>query len=110
MKKIPFQAMVEQISGHAIVMLDSNGVVRSWNAGARAITGYSEQESLGQPFSTFIGEDLVKKAMKSGRASMQCWLTRKGGRPLWTSNVVQTVTADRGATALCWMCQDPFDN
>lgn len=107
---ISFKAIVEQIGDYGIVVLDASGIVRSWNAGARAITGFNEQEALGRPLTAFLNEDLVAKAVKSGRASMQCWLERKGGRPLWTANVVQTVTGDRGATSLCWMCQDPFDN
>ena len=107
--KIPFQALVEQISDYAIVALDAEGIVRSWNAGARALTGYTEREAVGRPLSSFLQEDLVGKAVKAGRASMQCWLNRKGGRALWTENVVQTVTAGPGAPSLCWVCQDPFN-
>ncbi|HUQ09041.1 MAG TPA: PAS domain-containing protein [Steroidobacteraceae bacterium] len=107
--KIPFQALVDQISDYAIVVLDTEGVVQSWNAGARAITGYTEREAVGRPLSEFLQEDLVAKAMKAGRASMQCWLMRKNGRALWTENVVQMVDAERGGTALGWICQDPFN-
>jgi PAS domain S-box-containing protein len=106
--KIPFQTMVDQISDYAIVVLNAEGIVQSWNAGARAITGYSDQEAVGRPLSSFLQEDLVEMAGKSGKVSMQCWLLRKGGQALWTQNVVQRVTADRGSTSLCWMCQDPF--
>jgi PAS domain S-box-containing protein len=106
--KIPFQAMVEQIRGIAIVMLDAEGVVQSWNAGARAITGYTEGEALGRPMASFLDEDLAGKALKSGQASMQCWLKRKDGKALWTENVVQTVTTEPGSQSLCWVCQDPF--
>lgn len=109
MKKNPFQAMVEQISDYAIVGLDADGVVKSWNAGARQITGYTEREALGRPLSEFLAEDLVGRAKKAGRVSMQCWLSRKDARPLWTANVVQTVTGERGDAVLCWVCQDPFD-
>ena len=107
--KIPFQALVEQISDYAIVMLDAQGIVQSWNAGARALTGYTEREAIGRPLSGFLAEDLVAQAIKGGKASLQCWLNRKSGKPLWTENMVQTVTVARGATSLCWVCQDPFD-
>lgn len=107
--EISFQAMVQQISDYAIVVLDSQGIVRSWNAGAREITGYSEQEAMGRPLSAFLQADLVRKAKKTGRASIQCWLMRKSGKALWTENVIQTVNAARGTPSLCWVCQDPFD-
>ena len=103
--KIPFQAMVDQISNYAIVVLDAKGIVQSWNAGARAITGYTDGEALGRPLSSFLHEDLVEKARRAGRASMQCWLKQKNGKALWTTNVVQTLTADRGATSLCWIAR-----
>jgi PAS domain S-box-containing protein len=107
--RIPFQSLVDQISDFSIVVLDTEGIVQSWNAGARAITGYTEREAVGRPLSAFLQEDLVPKAVKAGKASMQCWLMRKNGKPLWTENVVQTVTANQGDTSLCWVCQDPFD-
>jgi PAS domain S-box-containing protein len=107
--EISFQSMVEQISAHAIVVLDSAGIVRSWNAGARRITGYTEREAVGRPLSEFLREDLVAQAMKAGHASMQGWLVRKGGKTLWTANVVQAVAAGRDGPSLCWVCQDPFD-
>lgn len=108
--KIPFQALVEQISDYAIVVLDTQGIVQSWNAGARAITGYTEREAVGRPLAAFLEEDLVSAALKAGHASVQGWLMRKSGKPLWTENVVQTVTAGRDSKTLCWVCQDPFHN
>jgi len=107
--EIPFQALVEQITDYAIVVLDAEGIIRSWNAGAGAITGYTAHEALGRPLSTLLDEPLVAKAVKTGRASTQCWLNRKTGRPLWTQNVIQMVEPERGgAPTLCWTCQDPF--
>jgi PAS domain S-box-containing protein len=109
--KLPFQALIEQITGHAIVIVDTDGIIQSWNAGARAITGYTDREALGRPLSAFVGDSLVREAVKAGHASAQCWLARKGGAPLWTRNVVQVVSEESGgARALCWMCQDPFDS
>jgi PAS domain-containing protein len=45
--KIPFQTLIDQISDYAIVVLDAQGIVKSWNAGAREITRYTEGEALG---------------------------------------------------------------
>jgi two-component system CheB/CheR fusion protein len=108
--KIPFKTLIEQITGHAIVILDAEGIIQSWNAGAREITGYSAREAVGRSLAMLLGERVAGEVMKAGNATMQCWLTRKQGEPVWTRNVVQRVGADDGkAAALCWMCQDPFD-
>jgi PAS domain S-box-containing protein len=108
--KNPFQGLIEQITDYAIVILDVDGTIRSWNAGAREITGYTEHEALGRPLSALLRESLVGEAVTSGYAAAQCWLMRKDGGRRWTQNVVQRVGADgAGAPALCWMCQDPFD-
>ncbi|HEU5134932.1 MAG TPA: PAS domain-containing protein [Steroidobacteraceae bacterium] len=108
--KIFFRDLIEQIADYAIVVLDSKGTIRSWNAGARAITGYTDLEAVGRPLSTFLRETLVSEAISKGRASRQCWLLRKNGKPLWTENIVQTVAAAKGGqTTLCWLCRDPFD-
>ena len=105
---IPFQALIEQVTGYAIVVLDTEGIIRSWNAGARTLTGYTTREALGRPLSTMLDEVLVNKAVQTGQVTMECWLRRKTGQPLWTRNVVQMVTTERGGRSLCWMCQDPF--
>ena len=35
-----FRLLVEAVTDHAIYMLDTNGIVTSWNAGAERIKGY----------------------------------------------------------------------
>src|SRR5437016_4714097 len=48
-----FRLMVESVTDAAIVMLDPEGHVASWNAGAQRIKGYSTEEIVGQHFSRF---------------------------------------------------------
>ena len=105
--KIPYQTLVEQISDIAIVVLDAQGNIRSWNAGAQFLTGHTEQEVLGRPITSFLQDDLAEKAMKVGRTSTQGWLKQKNGQPLWTENVVQVIRTEH-ETTLCWMFRDPF--
>ncbi|HET9862592.1 MAG TPA: PAS domain-containing protein [Steroidobacteraceae bacterium] len=109
--KIPFQALIEQITDQAIVVLDKDGIIQSWNAGARKITGYSAGEAVGRPLGMLLEESVVRELVDAGAASAHCWLMRKQGQPLWTRNVVQRVSGENGSgQALCWVCQDPFDN
>src|SRR5256885_2291642 len=48
-----FRLMVESVTDCAIVMLDSEGRVVSWNSGAQRIKGYTAEEIVGQHFSRF---------------------------------------------------------
>ena len=42
---------VDDLTDHAIVMLDSRGTILTWNAGARALLGYAPEEIVGRNFS-----------------------------------------------------------
>ena len=48
-----FRLLVQGVRDYALYMLDPNGLVASWNAGARRIKGYSADEIIGQHFSKF---------------------------------------------------------
>ena len=48
-----YQYLISGISDYAIYMLDPNGHVSSWNAGANRFKGYVAQEILGEHFSRF---------------------------------------------------------
>ena len=48
-----FRLLVQGVTDYAIYMLDSNGNVSSWNAGAQRIKGYTPDEIIGRHFSTF---------------------------------------------------------
>ena len=48
-----FRLLVEAVRDYAIFLLDPNGRVVSWNAGAERIKGYAAQEILGQEFTRF---------------------------------------------------------
>jgi hypothetical protein len=48
-----FRLLVESIRDYAIFMLDPNGIVLTWNAGAERFKGYQANEIIGQHFSRF---------------------------------------------------------
>lgn len=52
-----FRLMVESIEDYAMSMVSTQGLITSWNRGAERLTGYSEQEALGQPFSILYPKD-----------------------------------------------------
>ena len=56
-----FRLMVESVRDYAVLMLDPQGVIRSWNAGARRIKGWEADEIIGQHFSRFYTpEDIAQ--------------------------------------------------
>jgi PAS domain S-box-containing protein len=47
-------AWIESARDYAIILVDPDGTVSSWNAGAQRILGYEESEALGQPIEVFF--------------------------------------------------------
>ena len=59
----PFKLLVQSILDYAIYLLDPNGFVTSWNAGAERIKGFQTDEIVGQHFSKFYTEEDRKAGM-----------------------------------------------
>jgi len=99
-----FRLLVEGVTDYALFMLDANGRVVTWNAGAERIKGYGADEIIGQPFSTFYPKDAVesgwpehelKIATGQGRYQEEGWRIRKDGSRFWAH---VTITALRDAS------------
>jgi PAS domain S-box-containing protein len=97
-----FRLMVESVTDCAIVMLDSEGRVASWNTGAQRIKGYSADEIVGQHFSRFYPPADIARgtpqrdldaAAAEGRYEVEGWRVRKDGSLFW-ANVVFTAIRD----------------
>jgi PAS domain S-box-containing protein len=52
-----YRLMVESIADYAIFMLDTDGIVRSWNAGAQRITGYRAEDVVGKHVDCFYTQE-----------------------------------------------------
>jgi PAS domain S-box-containing protein len=99
-----YRLLVESIQDYAIFMLDPSGHVASWNAGARRLKGYEENEIIGKHFSIFYPEETKSKtdweleeAIKYGRFEDENWRIRKDGSRFW-ANVVITALFDNQGT------------
>jgi len=99
------QLLIERVADYAIYMLNPDGTVASWNAGARRFKGYSDQEILGQHFSRFYTEkDLaagvparaLRTALEAGRFEDEGWRVRKDGTQFWASVVIDPIYDDNG--------------
>jgi PAS domain S-box-containing protein len=100
-----FRLLVDSVRDYAIFMLDVDGNVRSWNAGAQALKGYNAEEIIGRHFSAFYTpEDSqagmpaaeLRAARQHGRAEREGWRVRKDGTLFWANVVVSAVYGNSG--------------
>jgi PAS domain S-box-containing protein len=97
-----FRLLVDQVKDYGIFVLDPNGIVSSWNAGAENIKGYQAHEIIGHHFSRFYPPDAIRAgwpkteleyATRDGRFEDEGWRVRKDGTRFW-ANVVITALRD----------------
>jgi PAS domain S-box-containing protein len=101
----PFKLLVQSIVDYAIYMLDPQGFVTSWNAGAERIKGFQAEEIIGQHFSKFYTEEdravgaparVLETARKEGKFEGEGWRVRKDGKRFWASIVVDRIDDENG--------------
>lgn len=106
--ELRFRTLVEGVRDYAIFMLDPDGRVASWNAGAQQIHGYGATELIGSHFSILLVPDGTEQersrrelqvAASEGRFQEEGWRMRKNGTRFW-ANVVITAIRDPGGTLL----------
>lgn len=101
-----FRLMAECMPDYAVCVLDANGSVKNWNAGAERLFGYSDQEIVGQSYSRFFTredllgrqpERLIEQARFSGRAVEEGWRLRKGGGRIRATTTLLSMRNSQGA-------------
>jgi hypothetical protein len=99
-----FRLLVETVQDYAIFLLDPDGRVASWNAGAQRIKGYTAQEIIGRSFTIFYPKEALdmdwparelEQAKRLGRFEDEGWRLRKDGTRFW-ANVIITALRDAG--------------
>ena len=100
-----FRLFVGGVTDYAIYMLDTEGVITNWNAGAERIKGYRAEEIIGQHFSVFYGpkdrqDGLPQRALMvaahGGSLESEGWRIRKDGTRFWANVVLDAVHDDTG--------------
>ncbi|WP_255448554.1 PAS domain-containing sensor histidine kinase [Telmatospirillum sp. J64-1] len=100
-----FEMLIKNVSDYAIYMLDTQGIVRSWNPGAERFKGYSATEIVGQHFSRFYTEQDraagipargLAIAAAEGKFETEGWRVRKDGTLFWASIVIDPIRDDQG--------------
>src|ERR1700758_1666301 len=100
-----FRRLVDGVRDYAVLMLDPDGRIASWNQGAERIKGYKANEILGCHFSCFyLPEDVqngkpeheLKTVIAEGRYEEEGWRVRKDGTRFWANVVITALTDETG--------------
>ena len=100
-----FRMLVQSVTDYAIYMLDPDGLVSSWNAGAQRFKGYQAEEILGEHFSRFYTDEerqaeipriALETARREGRFEAEGWRVRKDGSRFWASVIIDPIRNDIG--------------
>ena len=100
-----FRLLIEGVRDYAIFMLDPQGCVLTWNAGAERIKGYRAEEIIGKHFSRFYPPDALAQglpghelamAARDGSFEDEGWRVRQDGSLFWANVVVTAMRAPTG--------------
>ncbi|MET0848240.1 MAG: PAS domain S-box protein [Pseudomonas sp.] len=104
-EEMRFRLLIDAVVDYAIYMIDPDGIITSWNAGARRFKGYEEAEILGQHFSRFYTEEdrrnglpqrALDTAIGEGRFEGEGWRVRKDGTRFWCHVVIDPILDPNG--------------
>lgn len=105
-----FMLMADRVTDYAIFLLDPQGCILSWNAGAAVIKQYRASEVIGKHFSLFYtAADIARgwpafeleRATSEGRFEDEGWRVRKDGSHFW-ANVIITALRDETGTLVAF--------
>jgi len=100
-----FRLLLEGIQDFAIIMLDPEGVVSSWNAGAQSIMGHEAGEIIGHSFERFyLPEDVeagrpaqdLRTALLNRRSDDRGWRLKKDGARFWAEVLLSALYDSHG--------------
>lgn len=92
-----YRLMIDNVKDYAIFLLDPQGNVKTWNAGAEYIKGYSADQIIGRSFSTFYPQEdiesgkpekILRQAAIEARAEDEGWRVRKDGSRFWAHVII----------------------
>jgi PAS domain S-box-containing protein len=100
-----YRVLVNTVKDYAIFMLDTDGRVVTWNAGAERIKGYKDKEIIGKHFRIFYPgemqakrwpEEELKVAQEKGVCEDENWRVRKDGSKFWAHVVITALHDEAG--------------
>jgi PAS domain S-box-containing protein len=99
------QKLIMGVKDYAILMLDPEGLVTTWNEGAERIKGYRAEEIVGYHYSKFYTPEAIAEgkparelqiAAEQGRFEEEAWRVRKDGSRFWADVVITALFDSNG--------------
>ncbi len=91
------------VADYALFLLDADGQVAAWYAGAERIYGYKESEIIGQSAVLLdYGDDVLsqqeqmKRATGEGHVGTEGWHVKKDGSRFWANSITMALKDERG--------------
>lgn len=103
--EVRFRALIDAIENYAVILLDANGTVLTWNDGAQQLKGFRAEEIIGQPVSKFyLDEDVqsglpaqhLKMAAGQGRLEVSGWRRKRDGSKFLASVIFTAMRDESG--------------
>lgn len=101
-----FQKMVRDLEEYALVLLDAEGTILTWNTGAQLLIGFEEKEIVGSDFRVFftmedrsegLPESYLKSARENGNCKFDGWRVKNDGGKFWGSVLLSALRNDEDA-------------
>ncbi|MES2803586.1 MAG: PAS domain S-box protein [Bdellovibrionota bacterium] len=103
--EIQFNLLVKEALDYAIFVIDIDGTILSWNAGAERIKQFTANEVLGQNFEILYRDedrkqgrpmDNIKKTISADRFEEQWWRQKKDGSIFWADVIMNAIYSASG--------------
>ncbi len=100
-----YRVFVQGVTDYAICMVDPDGIVVNWNAGAERIKGYRAEEIVGRHFSCFYTEEdraaglpqrILDQALTAKKGESEGWRLRRDGSRFWAHVVIDPIYDETG--------------
>lgn len=102
---VMYRLLVQGVTDYAIFMLDPDGIVANWNAGAERTKGYTGDEIVGRHFACLytpedraagLPEAGLHEARETGRFETEGWRLRRDGTRFWAFVVIDAIRDEDG--------------
>jgi PAS domain S-box-containing protein len=103
--ELRFDRLIAEVEDYAIILLDINGIITTWNKGAEKIKGYAAGEVIGRSYKIFYPPEdiqtnlpglLLDEAREKGKASHEGWRIKKNGSRFWGNISITALHNDEG--------------
>lgn len=100
-----YRLLVSSLQDYAVIVMDADGIIRSWNPGAEKIKGWTAEQIIGESFEQFYTPESLaaghprhelERARATGRYEEEGWRVRRDGSRFWAHVVITALFDEQG--------------